>query len=393
MADNIANYKTSDATTLVGTFGCDDIGGILYVRQKLIIGQDGTNDGDVSSANPLPTLLRSEQVDDAAFTPATSRVMMIGATFDDVAPDSVSEGDGGALRMSANRCVYVNLRDNAGNERGLNIDANGALAATTTGNVAHDAADSGNPGKLGGYASAAAPTDVSGDADRVNAWFLRNGSLATQPVYAGVLALAGNGASGTGVQRVTIANDSTGILAGVTTVTTVTTCATVTSLVGSSIAHDAADSGNPHKIGAKATASVLGETLVAANDRTDLRAGLDGVLITRPHCSLEDCLSDRSTNTDGASTAFTGALAATASQRIYLTSVAFANSSATPITVDIRDGASGSILWTMMVPAGIGVSHTFPTPLRFTANTAVAYDGSAAVTTLTASACGFKAKA
>lgn len=36
------------------TFGADDIGGVKYARTKIIIGADGTNDGDVSSANPLP---------------------------------------------------------------------------------------------------------------------------------------------------------------------------------------------------------------------------------------------------------------------------------------------------------------------------------------------------
>lgn len=70
--------------------------------------------------------------DDAAFTPATTKVLMAGFTFDDVAPDSVNEGDGGAARMSANRNVYTTLRDAAGNERGLNVDANGAVAATVT---------------------------------------------------------------------------------------------------------------------------------------------------------------------------------------------------------------------------------------------------------------------
>jgi len=70
--------------------------------------------------------------DDAAFTPASSKVAMFGAEFDDTTPDSVDEGDAGALRMSANRNLYVRIRDNAGNERGLNIDANGALAATVT---------------------------------------------------------------------------------------------------------------------------------------------------------------------------------------------------------------------------------------------------------------------
>ena len=65
---------------------------------------------------------------------------------------------------------------------------------------------------IGGYASAAAPTDVSADNDSVRAWFLRSGAQVVQPSYAGVLATTGNGASGTGVARVTIANDSTGVV-------------------------------------------------------------------------------------------------------------------------------------------------------------------------------------
>lgn len=69
-------------------------------------------------------------VDDALFTVATSRVVMDGFLFDDVAPDSVNEGDAGAGRMSANRNQYVQVRDAAGNERGLNIAADGSLAVT-----------------------------------------------------------------------------------------------------------------------------------------------------------------------------------------------------------------------------------------------------------------------
>jgi len=173
---------------------------------------------------------------------------------------------------------------------------------------------------------------------------------------------------------------------------TLTTCSTVTTLTGSGIAHDSADSGNPHKIGAKATASVLGATPVAAGDRTDVFAGLDGVMFSRPHTSLEDIISEVKTNTDGSSTAMTGAFAATASQRIYLTSLIIANSSSTNITVDIRDGSAGSVLATFPVPANGGCIHAFPVPLRFTANTALAFDGSAAATTLTVSCVGFKSK-
>jgi hypothetical protein len=36
------------------TFGSDDVGGVHYVRQKLIHGADGVNDGDVSATNPFP---------------------------------------------------------------------------------------------------------------------------------------------------------------------------------------------------------------------------------------------------------------------------------------------------------------------------------------------------
>lgn len=49
----------ADNTTLSSgsggdTIATDDIGGVKFPRSKIVIGADGTNDGDVSSANPLP---------------------------------------------------------------------------------------------------------------------------------------------------------------------------------------------------------------------------------------------------------------------------------------------------------------------------------------------------
>lgn len=49
MADN---FSYTPGTGETG--GADDIDGVKYPRVKLIHGADGTNDGDVSSANPLP---------------------------------------------------------------------------------------------------------------------------------------------------------------------------------------------------------------------------------------------------------------------------------------------------------------------------------------------------
>lgn len=50
MADNV----TTNAGSGGATIAADEIAGVHYPRTKLIIGADGTNDGDVSSANPLP---------------------------------------------------------------------------------------------------------------------------------------------------------------------------------------------------------------------------------------------------------------------------------------------------------------------------------------------------
>lgn len=49
MADNIAVTQGS-GTTLAS----DDIAGVQYPRVKLVIGTNGSNDGDVSSATPMP---------------------------------------------------------------------------------------------------------------------------------------------------------------------------------------------------------------------------------------------------------------------------------------------------------------------------------------------------
>jgi hypothetical protein len=71
-------------------------------------------------------------VDDSAFTVATDEVGAIGAMFDDIAPDSIDEGDIGILRQSANRNLYINLRDGSGNERGANVNASNQLEVEET---------------------------------------------------------------------------------------------------------------------------------------------------------------------------------------------------------------------------------------------------------------------
>jgi hypothetical protein len=146
VADNITLNAGSGGATLAA----DDISSVWYQIVKVAFGALDTATL-VTTAAPLPVDLRASnasqavtnagtfvvqengtqvQVDDNAFTPATSKIVMAGAEFDDVAPDSVDEGDGGALRMSANRNLYSTIRDAAGNERGANVNASNQLAVT-----------------------------------------------------------------------------------------------------------------------------------------------------------------------------------------------------------------------------------------------------------------------
>ncbi len=96
-------------------------------------------------------------------------------------------------------------RVRTGNTGRLQVDVVTSPSAATAGNVAHDAVDSGNPVKIGGYASAVAVNAVA-DGDRVNAWFGSSGQLV-------VTALATNtsaGSDGTAMRGWTVQNTNTG---------------------------------------------------------------------------------------------------------------------------------------------------------------------------------------
>lgn len=154
------------------------------------------------------------------------------------------------------------------------------------------------------------------------------------------------------------------------------------------VAHDAVDSGNPLKIGGRAAAGLSTLTPVSAADRTDAIFTTDGALIVRPQCGLEDIVSGNATNTDGTATECIAAQSA--GIKTYLTSIVLCNTSATAITVDIKDGTTVKI--SLPLPAGSGCVFNPPVPLKGTAATAWNFDGSAAATTVTCSMIGFKSK-
>jgi hypothetical protein len=168
-------------------------------------------------------------------------VELIGSSTSANSIPVVIASDQAAVTVAA-----TNLSTNLAQVGGTNTVTGGVSGLlAVAGNVAHDAAVTANPLLMGGYASAAAPTDVSADGDAVRAWFLRSGAQVTQPTFSGTLAAVNNGAASAGTLRVTVANDSTGILASIGTITTSITPGTSAGHLGKAedAAHSSGDTG------------------------------------------------------------------------------------------------------------------------------------------------------
>lgn len=158
------------------------------------------------------------------------------------------------------------------------------------------------------------------------------------------------------------------------------TSAVVTSLPASTntievvgdAAHDAAIAGNPLRIAGRALTSSY--TAVATGDTADLITTTIGQLVEIPYSIPENTWSYAAasggiTNTTGV----TAKASAGAGLRNYITRVQIINGHATVSTdVQIRDGASGTVLWRGFAQAaGGGVSAVFDPPLRGSAATLV----------------------
>ena len=150
------------------------------------------------------------------------------------------------------------------------------------------------------------------------------------------------------------------------------------------VAHADADAGNPVKIGARASSAE--PSAVANADRVNLIADLVGKLITLPYANPENFVSGTANAADTSDTAVLAA--AGAGVRNYVTSIVVHNSSATDAYVTVKDGSTGKLV--VPAPANSGATHTLPVPLRGTANTAVNFAASTAVTTMYVSMVGYK---
>jgi hypothetical protein len=156
-----------------------------------------------------------------------------------------------------------------------------------------------------------------------------------------------------------------------------------------SVAHDAADSGNPSKIGYKAAAGLSGATLVTAADRVNAVSGLDGALYVRPHCGLEDLVSASTVCTAGANTSILAS--AGAGVKNYVMGGMIVNGGASAGNCIITDGSGGTTKLNIPFPASTGTVFTLPVPVGFSAATAVYADPSGS-DNVTVTLYGFKSK-
>lgn len=99
--------------------GQDNSGNLAYFKfdasGNLLTAVTGAGSGGTSSA------------DGATYTAGTTAGTPAMLARDDTSPGSLLEDKVGIARGSANRNAYVQLRDGAGNERGANVSAGGAL--------------------------------------------------------------------------------------------------------------------------------------------------------------------------------------------------------------------------------------------------------------------------
>lgn len=133
--------KAEDAAHASGDTGVMS----LAVRTDTAAASSGTT-GDyepfhTDSVGALWTRSTGELADDAAFTPATSRVMPVAYFADDTATDSIDEGDAGAARMTLNRKQIAQPYESEANTWSYAAPAAGLV--NTTGVTAKAAAGAG----------------------------------------------------------------------------------------------------------------------------------------------------------------------------------------------------------------------------------------------------------
>lgn len=177
--------------------------------------QNGDADGNNNSLTVTPMIFNGTNYDRVrdvinATNSVGTGIQAAGilAQFDDVSPTAITENQFGNMRMSANRNLYGTIRDAAGNERGLNINAN---------NAAMVAIDQTTPGTTNAISLAqiGGTTIVNGGvagSQSIGGTVATNVAITANPVNLGVQAVSSENSAVTTARQVQLVADLVGKL-------------------------------------------------------------------------------------------------------------------------------------------------------------------------------------
>jgi len=318
-----------------------------------------TNGGGAQSAFRVQTILHTVDIDTS-----------IHRLVDNVSPD-----------RSANVVKSALIAQAAGSGNFVPV------AATSGGNLKmsvqefSDGVDVGN----GAVGSETLRVTIASDSTGLISVDDNGGSLTVDNA---ALSIAGGGVEASAL-RVTLASDSTGLLSVDDNGGSLTVDGTITaSNAAGDVAHDAADSGNPIKTGAKAVNfdGTAPGTAVAENDRVNHIADVYGrqfVETAHPnHWHVSADYASAQTNT-------TVKAAPGAGLKLYITDIVISNG-ATAGNITLLDGSGGSVVFELYPAVSGGAAMPWRTPIDLTANTLLAIT-STTVTTHSVTISGYTA--
>jgi hypothetical protein len=379
MADN---YQTNSGSG-GNTYASDDISSVHYPRVKISWGVDGSA-VDASATNPFPV------VQTGALPAGTNNIGDVDVLSLPAIPAGTNNiGDVDVLTVpsdpfGANADAASATGSISAKLRYLASSGLAGMTALPAGNnnigdvdIASIAAGDNNIGNVDVVTLPALPagTNNIGDVDVLTVpsdpfGANADAASATGSISAKLRYLAASGIAG--MTALPAGTNNIGDVDIVTMPNVTLAAGTNTNEVVGDVAHDAAIAGNPVRIGARAVSADI--TAVATGDMCDFVLSLLGKQVQIPYALpglswSYAAASGGITNTTGV----TAKTAAGAGIRNYVTRAQVINGHASTDTdVQIRDGASGTVLWRAFAKAGGGgVSAKFDPPLRGTANTLI----------------------
>lgn len=235
---------------------------------------------------------------------------------------------------------------------------------------------------IAGLAASGGPVSIAGGAGAVSAQVPRMTLASDDPAVASLAILddwdESDRAKVNPIVGQAGVQGASGVVTALTQRVVLATDVALPALTGGGVAHDSADSGNPHKVGAKAYSpdGTTPGTAVAEEDRTDLKADLDGrLLVSGDHPrSLHKHLNGSTAYTDESIAADPGD-----GFQIIVTNIIASTGAETALNFFLEEGAS-TIFGPIYLEAVDGRGFASgPIRLPITASTALTLTSSASI--------------